>query len=701
MKFKSSKHPEITESAFHKNFESAQYPRNLTVTHDLEMYRIKHKETGKTYVLKRMRFYSEEEMKNFVFVLDKISELQHTNLLAIDSYFIEENFVKNVLVSYSVNIILEDFDYTLYDEIVLREKTKTEFSLEEIYEFTGQMVTVLEYLQRNGFSHGDIKPSNIFINKDNVYKLCFVTEQIHPLFDDINCNVFSSYKYFAPRVRINLTTSMINCTPSHNLVHDKYKSDVFSLGICIIQMICLRDILGLNGSASEKQRFDKIREYGQKFNIDFVSLLEAMLVDDEYKRPDFIALKPFLKDKMEKFYKMKAVYDALPKSTQDTIMLTPTPNNTEEIKEKPEVHIELKLFQDRCGDTLLFNMPSTSDVFEDSMVMLKEEEYYPESQQGETFIFSVDANRFKSDERKPEKIFDDNPLLQIHRKLSLQTPDDDPSTPQDAHDSSIIELAIDEMYIDNEEQLCNPMSPLIKKLVVKITGNKHRQDIATSLAEFISHQTLLNSLVITLPKMSLKDEGVHKIMESLLAPNELSILFLEFRKNHITDEGLHSISRVLAEKTKLQNLGLDLASNEISAYGCKYILEALEKLVSITSLALNIGSNEIQNQGLIEIGIGLTKLVSLENLVLFLYSNEIEDVDALDSFFNNILKLNNLKSITIDLSDNNINDDGGEYIVNFIQKIEVKSLQIELKKNCFSSTMQAKIHEALANKQKA
>jgi len=127
-------------------------------------------------------------------------------------------------------------------------------------------------------------------------KVAFLTQKIQSSSSSFNSNVLSSFKYLSPKLRESVIESMQTGLPPYTLFHNKSKSDVFSLGLVIIQLCLAIDVQGLNGRNNEKERIKKIYECSFKRNCDFPHILEKMIREDESTRVDFLDLKNLLEN---------------------------------------------------------------------------------------------------------------------------------------------------------------------------------------------------------------------------------------------------------------------------------------------------------------------------------------------------------------------------------------------------------------------
>ncbi|KAG9063587.1 Cyclin-dependent kinase-like 3 [Linnemannia hyalina] len=87
----------------------------------------------------------------------KLQQFPHTNIIGYVSYFRYKDLL---------HMVLELASHSLHDAIVNRSIDKTTF-----LEYTTMIAAGVSHLHRNNILHGDIKPANILITKQNVAKL--------------------------------------------------------------------------------------------------------------------------------------------------------------------------------------------------------------------------------------------------------------------------------------------------------------------------------------------------------------------------------------------------------------------------------------------------------------------------------------------------------------------------------------------------
>jgi hypothetical protein len=173
-----------------------------------------------------------------------------------------------------------------------RRRMNSEFYTEyELIDIVKQLVKTLSIMQQNNVTHRDIKPQNVLIKK-GFYKLCDFDE-VKIVYNPQPCmhSVRGSELYMSPI----LFYAYQKKTPS--IVHNTYKSDVFSLGMCILlaagltaKTLCdIREIKDMN-IISEII----IGRLFNRYSPNFIKLIIKMLQLEETLRFDFVELEEYI-----------------------------------------------------------------------------------------------------------------------------------------------------------------------------------------------------------------------------------------------------------------------------------------------------------------------------------------------------------------------------------------------------------------------
>ena len=252
-----------------------------------EIFKVKWIKNNKNYAMKEMRFQNEENLlalqKKLFFINDFGKRTNSKGLIKIYGY----TFMKKKNDYYFYEIMeLAEKDWE--QEIIFRQKYFNYYTEKELFSITKQLIKVLSLLQQNHITHRDIKLQNILL-VNNKYKLCDFGESRNLNQKGIIVQpVRGSELYMSPILFLGLNNKLMYVT------HNTYKSDMFSLGMCILfaatlDCECLYEIRELNNMNEIR---DVLKKYLKKRYSDyFIEILLCMLEVKEKRRPDFIQLE--------------------------------------------------------------------------------------------------------------------------------------------------------------------------------------------------------------------------------------------------------------------------------------------------------------------------------------------------------------------------------------------------------------------------
>ena len=196
--------------------------------------------------------------------------------------------LKNINSEFQYYELMEKAERDWDQEISVRLQYGLYYKESEIVDIMKQLITTLSLLQKNHITHRDIKPQNILVIKGR-YKLCDFGEiRVLKRNGLIVQRIRGSELYMSPILFHGLHLNLIQ------VKHNTYKSDVFSLGMCLFYASSLTYI-GVD-SIRELINMEKIKEIlfkhlGKRYSDKFISLILCMLEVNEEKRPDFIQLE--------------------------------------------------------------------------------------------------------------------------------------------------------------------------------------------------------------------------------------------------------------------------------------------------------------------------------------------------------------------------------------------------------------------------
>ena len=218
--------------------------------------------------------------------------MQETNSQGVIKIYGDVCLKNNDLYNYY--ILMERAERNLEKELIVRSNTFQFYSEEDISNVLCQLILTLAQMQKKHIVHRDIKPQNILII-DGLYKICDFGEAL--IFDNnedegsMVQNVCGSKLYMSPAIFFSLKNKC------KKVKHNVYKSDVFSLGLCILLCATLNydSICQIREETDMKEIRNVVMYFlSERYSYSFISFLLTMLEIDEIKRPDFIQLESLL-----------------------------------------------------------------------------------------------------------------------------------------------------------------------------------------------------------------------------------------------------------------------------------------------------------------------------------------------------------------------------------------------------------------------
>ena len=252
-----------------------------------EIYNVIWKQNNEKYAMKTMYTQNQD---NILYIQEKtkliIDFQKKTKCDGLIKIFGDTYIKKGE--NYYYYVIMEIAERDWEKEINRRKCNMLYYSERELFLIMSQLIKTLSLLQKNHITHRDIKLQNILLIK-NKFKICDFGEARKLVQKGtIVQPVRGSELYMSPIQFYGLNQNL-------KLVqHNTYKSDVFSLGMCILFAAtlsdnCLYDIRELTNMNVIMEILE--RYLRKRYSIGIIRLLLLLLEVDERKRPDFIQLE--------------------------------------------------------------------------------------------------------------------------------------------------------------------------------------------------------------------------------------------------------------------------------------------------------------------------------------------------------------------------------------------------------------------------
>ena len=229
---------------------------------------------------------SKEQFAQAIMEAQNRLRMNHKYLIEMKNY---STRVKNDFCStfYSIKLFYEYQANNLQRETRHRKDKGQDFSSLELTHLLYNIVEAGAYLQDQGRSHGDIRPSSIAVLAEgNSFKLIDRPEPNMNALEYQRSLIYSGKDlYLPPALFLALKRNAMKSS------HNEYKTDVFSLGLCILEAGLKKPVSSIySESGFNKPELDRlIGEFSKKYqdNPMVATTVSKMLCVEEAERPDF------------------------------------------------------------------------------------------------------------------------------------------------------------------------------------------------------------------------------------------------------------------------------------------------------------------------------------------------------------------------------------------------------------------------------
>ena len=262
-----------------------------------KIYLVEDPKTKEQFALKKIIIGDPLELKENQEEYKLTSKLiqSNPNLKIVKKYGLEiKKLDKYNIVMY---ILMEAANCDWEQELVNRSKDNAFYSEIELIEILKSLVNTLAILQKKGISHRDIKPQNILCFGKDGYKLSDFGEakskRINYNFEDNTKKqtLRGTELYMSP-----ILFKALQMNSFEKVQYNAYKSDVFSLGMCLL----LASSLNYQSLYEIREVYDMdilkeiVQKYLKDYSNNYINLIINMLQINEKMRPDFIELNSMI-----------------------------------------------------------------------------------------------------------------------------------------------------------------------------------------------------------------------------------------------------------------------------------------------------------------------------------------------------------------------------------------------------------------------
>ena len=257
------------------------------------------------FALKKIIAYSLKEVEIIKAEYNILYSLQNLEIDLIGIYGIETRKLDRT--TYAINVLMELAKCDWEKEIKKRSALKHYYTEKELIIILKKLVKTFSRLQKANVSHRDIKPQNILVceGNDNLNLKIADFGEAKKIINKNGCDnntikqtIRGTELYMSPILFNSLKNKMIYKYTKHNT----FKSDVFSLGYCLLlaaslnyKLLC--EIREMKSMKEIEKTVECYINKGISFYSDkFWNVIFQMLELDEKNRPDFIELEKIVED---------------------------------------------------------------------------------------------------------------------------------------------------------------------------------------------------------------------------------------------------------------------------------------------------------------------------------------------------------------------------------------------------------------------
>ena len=248
----------------------------------------KKSEQNKEYALKKIIAKSITEVRDFINEFELVYSCEHPNIMKI------YGFCLRILdtTTFAIYVLMEKSKYDWDKEIKSHLVNKKYYTEKELINILKQLSEALLFLKNKlKISHRDIKPQNVLVFEGGIYKLADFGEAKEIKISKKLNTLRGTELYMSPVLYEGLKQD------KSNVRHDSFKSDVFSLGFCIIYAAGLSyNLLFQIRDITDNEALENIINFhlAKVYSKNFLLIVSLMLKIDEIKRYGFSEILEFI-----------------------------------------------------------------------------------------------------------------------------------------------------------------------------------------------------------------------------------------------------------------------------------------------------------------------------------------------------------------------------------------------------------------------
>lgn len=216
-----------------------------------------------------------------------MSALSHPGILKVYDCAIEQGEVSG----YRSVLVVEWMERDLGDEIRRRKEQGRVWTDAELIQALRCLVSALSYAQKQGISHRDIKPCNIMLTGSTLKLGDFGSASRNLDLSKIRETIQGSPFFLSPELKREYARMLQSgIQPVH---YDPVRSDVYSLGVTMLEMASLEQPTGLVNLQNLKEETYRLLVSLEQYPH-LQPYLAWMMEEDVEKRPTFIEIEDYM-----------------------------------------------------------------------------------------------------------------------------------------------------------------------------------------------------------------------------------------------------------------------------------------------------------------------------------------------------------------------------------------------------------------------
>lgn len=259
----------------------------VSKTHDLRYGDVKilqDQRDGALLICKETTVNTKESYEKEIRFLSKKIAVSHPNIIRVEGYNTKDK--QHFCASFwKISIFIEYVERDLAQEIETRVDQHIPFSESDLLNLAENTIAGLNFLQSQKQSHGDVRPINILVTQDYVYKLSDPSLNIQRPNALVQTIMGNAECYLSPELLQAAQRKDLQPTIDAN------KSDVYSLGMTLLSAATLAKSEDLYDYEENKLNSDlfqeRIEELRRRYSTFTSDLIISMLREEPEARPSF------------------------------------------------------------------------------------------------------------------------------------------------------------------------------------------------------------------------------------------------------------------------------------------------------------------------------------------------------------------------------------------------------------------------------